>query len=77
MTPLNTDPNLPSPDDFYDELIALHRDLTDEQSRLVNAKLVLLLANHIGDPGVLRAAMSAARADVVPAQRANRIRGMH
>lgn len=65
MTKLNTEPNLPSPDDFYDELLGLHRDLTDEQSRLVNAKLVLLLANHIGDPTVLRAAMAAAREDVV------------
>jgi hypothetical protein len=65
MTKLNTEANLPSPDDFYDELITLHRDLTDEQSRLVNARLVLLLANHIGDPAVLRAAMAAAREDVV------------
>ena len=48
-----------------------------EQSRLVNAKLVLLLANHVGDPAVLRAAMAAARADVAPAPRANRLRGMH
>jgi len=77
MTTLNTESNLPSPDDFYDELIALHRDLSDEQSRLVNAKLVLLLANHVGDPAVLRAAMAAARADVAPAPRANRLRGMH
>lgn len=68
MTILNTEPNLPAPDDFYDELIALHRDLTDEQSRLVNAKLVLLLANHVGDREVLRAAMAAARADVAPAR---------
>ena len=67
-TPLNTEPNLPAPDDFYDELIGLHRDLTDEQSRLVNAKLVLLLANHIGDMAVLRAAMAAALEDVVPSR---------
>ena len=64
MTALITEPNLPAPDDFYDELIALHRDLTDAQSSLVNAKLILLLANHIGDPSVLRAAMAAAREDV-------------
>ena len=62
---LNSEPNLASPDDFYEELIDLHRDLTDEQSALVNAKLILLLANHIGDLGVLRAAMAAAREDVV------------
>ena len=62
---LNTGPNIASPDDFYQELIDLHRDLSDEQSALVNAKLILLLANHIGDMDVLRAAMAAAREDVV------------
>ncbi len=62
---LNTEPNLAAPDDFYEELIGLHRDLSDEQSALVNAKLILLLANHIGDPGVLRQALAAARQDVV------------
>ena len=61
---LNTESNIASPDDFYEELIDLHRDLTDEQSALVNAKLILLLANHIGDMEVLRAAMAAAREDV-------------
>ena len=66
MPRLNTEANLPAPDDFYDELIALHRGLTDEQSALVNAKLILLLANHIGDMGVLRAAMAAAREGVAP-----------
>jgi hypothetical protein len=67
MTTLNTAPNLAAPDDFYQELIALHRDLSDGESALVNAKLILLLANHIGDRGVLAAAMAAAREDVVPA----------
>jgi len=64
MSALVTDPNIAAPDDFYEELIMLHRDLTDAQSALVNAKLVLLLANHVGDAGVLRAAMAAAREDV-------------
>jgi hypothetical protein len=64
MTPLNTEPNLPAPDDFYQELIDMHRGLTDAQSALVNAKLILLLANHVGDPVVLRAAMAAAREGV-------------
>jgi hypothetical protein len=64
MTELVTRPNLPAPDDFYEALIDLHRGLTDAQSALVNAKLVLLLANHVGDAGVLRAAMAAAREDV-------------
>lgn len=51
-------------DDFYEALIETHRDLTDEQSALLNAKLVLLLSNHIGDLSVLREAMSLARRDV-------------
>jgi hypothetical protein len=62
---LNTEANIGSPDDFYQELIDLHRELTDEQSAMVNAKLILLLANHIGEMNVLRAAMAAAREDVV------------
>jgi len=65
MGALNTGPNLAAPDDFYEDLIELHRDLTEAQSALVNAKLILLLANHVGDPDVLRAAMAAAREDVV------------
>ena len=51
-------------DAFYEALIEAHRDLDEEQSALVNARLVLLLANHVGDADVLRAAMAAARADV-------------
>lgn len=58
---LNVEPNLGSPDEFYAQLIDIHRDLTDEQSRMLNAKLILLLANHIGDMEVLRAALAAAR----------------
>lgn len=50
-------------DDFYEALIDTHRDLSDEQSAMVNAKLVLLLANHVGDIGVLREAMQIARND--------------
>jgi predicted LPLAT superfamily acyltransferase len=58
---LNVEPNLGSPDEFYAQLIDIHRDLTDEQSQMLNAKLILLLANHIGDMEVLRAALAAAR----------------
>jgi hypothetical protein len=63
---LNIEPNLAAPDDFYQELIDLHRGLSDAESALVNAKLVLLLANHIGDMTLLREAMVAARTDVTP-----------
>lgn len=73
--PLNLQPNLSEPgkryfqtftpgDDFYETLIETHRDLTDEQSSIVNAKLVLLLSNHVGDLCVLREAMQIARQGV-------------
>ncbi|CAI07983.1 conserved hypothetical protein, possible small subunit of monooxygenase [Aromatoleum aromaticum EbN1] len=69
---LNTDSNFFTPgkryfrtfspgDDFYEALIEMHRDLTAEQSAMVNARLILLLANHIGDISVLREAMKIAR----------------
>lgn len=61
---LSTSPNLAAPDDFYEALIDMHRGLSDAQSALVNAKLILLLANHVGDMEVLHGAMSAAREDV-------------
>ena len=66
MQTLNTQPNFEAPDDFYEALIETHSGLDDAQSALVNAKLVLLLANHIGDLDVLRAALAAAREDVAP-----------
>ena len=57
---LNTEPNIERPDDFYEALIKLHRDLSEEQSRQLNARLILLLANHIGDMEVLVEAMRTA-----------------
>jgi hypothetical protein len=59
---LITDANLTAPDDFYEALIDAHRELTPAQSQALNARLVLLLANHIGDLDVLRQALDAARA---------------
>ena len=61
MTRLNTDPNLSAPDDFYEALIDAHRDLDVAASHALNARLVLLLANHIGDLAVLKQALAAAR----------------
>ena len=58
---LITTPHLSAPDDFYEALIDTHRDLSIEQSLALNARLVLLLANHIGDFGVLQQALLAAR----------------
>jgi hypothetical protein len=58
---LITDPHLESPDDFYEALIDTHRDLDSAASHALNARLVLLLANHIGRLDVLRQALQAAR----------------
>ena len=70
--PLITEANLQEPgkryfqayspgDDFYEALIDTHHGLSDEQSLAVNARLVLLLANHIADIAVLREALAIAR----------------
>ena len=58
---LVTDPNFDAPDDFYAALAELHRDLAPEDSAKANAKLILLLANHIGDARVLAQAIALAR----------------
>jgi hypothetical protein len=59
--PLITEPHLEAPDDFYEALIDTHRDLSSEQSHALNARLVLLLANHIGALDVLKQALVLAR----------------
>jgi len=59
---LITDPHLDAPDDFYEALIDTHRDLSPEASHALNARLVLLLANHIGSLDVLKEALLLARA---------------
>jgi hypothetical protein len=61
MTTLITEPHLEAPDPFYEALIETHRDLSEAQSHALNARLVLLLANHIGRQDVLLAALAAAR----------------
>ncbi len=66
MATLNIESNIVRPDDFYEALIDMHRDLSSEQSQLVNARLILLLANHIGDAEVLGDAMRRARDGAVP-----------
>lgn len=64
MTHLITTPNLPNSDDTYADLLAAHDGLNREETHALNARLVLLLANHIGDPAVLREAFAAARGAV-------------
>ena len=63
---LITSPHLDAPDEFYEALIDSHRGLSTAQSHALNARLVLLLANHVGALDVLKQAMSAAR-DGLPA----------
>jgi hypothetical protein len=65
--PLITEPNLEAPDPFYEALIETHRDLDEAQSHALNARLVLLLANHVGRHDVLLEALQAARASARPA----------
>lgn len=61
--PLITTPHLDAPDDFYEALLAAHHGLSEAESHAFNARLILLLANHIGDLDVLRAALTAAGAE--------------
>ena len=65
--PLITSPNLSAPDDFYEALIETHQGLSSADSHALNARLVLLLANHIGSLDVLRQALQAARNSGPPA----------
>lgn len=64
---LNRQPNIPDQDTFYAELIASQRDLSDEQADMLLAKLVLILANHVGDRTVLSEAMALARENTLAA----------
>ena len=61
---LITTPHFDAADAFYEALIDAHRDLSAAQSHELNAKLVLLLANHIGDEAVLREALEVARKSI-------------
>ena len=60
MADLTLTPNIPDGDDFYAELIGAHEGLSKAESDALNARLVLVLANHIGDRAVLSAALKAA-----------------
>lgn len=62
--PLTLAPNIPDPDGFYQELIDSQRDLDESAAALMNARLVLLLANHVGDRDTLREALRLARPPV-------------
>ncbi len=66
MADLILTPNLPRPDDVYADLLAAHEGLSKEESDALNARLILILANHIGDRAVLQQALKAAK-DAAPA----------
>ena len=61
MTALRTEPRLADPDGFFAALVEAHRGLDDAASRRLDSRLVILLANHIGDEVVLREALALAR----------------
>lgn len=61
MSDLILTPNIPAGDDFYAELIAAHEGLSKSDSDAFNARLILVLANHIGERKVLSEAISAAQ----------------
>jgi hypothetical protein len=65
MTSLNLQPNLQDADGFFEQLLDAHQGLSREQSEAFNARLVLVLANHIGHTQVLVEALQAAKATAV------------
>ncbi len=63
MSDLILTPNIDGADDFYAELLAAHEGLSRAESDALNARLVLVLANHVGDRAVLAQALKAAKLD--------------
>ena len=58
---MKTQLNLQDADGFYEQLLDAHQGLSDPQSALLNARLILLLANQVGDAKVLKDCVEAAR----------------
>lgn len=61
MAELTLELNLSAPDDAYEALIAAHDGLTREESEALNARLILILMNQVGDLRVIGAAIEAAK----------------
>ena len=59
---MKTAQNLQDPDGLYEQLLDVHEGLTPEQSQLFDARLILLLANQVGDAKVLKECIDAAKA---------------
>jgi hypothetical protein len=68
MSALETESRLDDPDRTYRALIEAHRGLTDESSAALNSRLVLILANHIGEHAVLQEAIALAKRSMEPAK---------
>jgi hypothetical protein len=64
--PLDTAARFPDPDAAYRLIVEAHRGLDDDESRKLDAALILVLANQIGDLSVQREALALARAAVLP-----------
>jgi hypothetical protein len=64
---LSTASNFAKPDDAFRAVVEAHRGLSDEQSAELDAALVLILANHIGDLDVLREAIVLAKRQMIDA----------
>ncbi|MBK6009043.1 DUF2783 domain-containing protein [Ramlibacter ginsenosidimutans] len=58
---MKTQLNLQDADGFYEQLLDAHQGLDEEQSKLLNARLILLLANQVGDAKVLKDCVEAAK----------------
>lgn len=58
---LNLNANITDPDGFYDDLLGAHEGLSKEQSDAFNARLILILANHVGDRKILHDALETAK----------------
>jgi len=71
MTGLTTESRLADPDRTYRALIEAHRGLSDEDSAALNSRLVLILANHIGEHMVLQEAIALAKQSLEPAKSAS------
>lgn len=60
MTGIEMQPRLHDPDAFYARLIGLHEDLDQDQSNRLNAAIILIMANQIGDDALLQEILEAA-----------------
>ncbi|MEQ9257609.1 MAG: DUF2783 domain-containing protein [Roseovarius sp.] len=61
MPRLILEPNLDAADELYADLLAAHEGLSEAESAALNARLILILANHIGDRALFRDALAAAK----------------